>query len=148
MANILIIDDQHYLKELISIDLSFAGHHVTHVENVKDALESLRSCNPDIVLLDLYLQGYERWDLLHRLKLKKPRRPVLIVTIDEDLVNDPRLAEADGYIIKDIYADEVIKKIEDVLIIFNQKNDLKAATNIVSRILKMNNANSFFDFSA
>ncbi len=115
MANILIIDDQPYLKELISTDLSLAGHHVTCVENAEDAMENLRSHNPDIVLLDLYLQGYERWDLLRRLKLQDHRRPVLIVTVFEQLVNDPRLAEANGCVIKDIYEDKIIKKIEDAL---------------------------------
>ena len=117
MANILIIDDQPYLKELISNDLSLAGHHVSCVEKAEAAMENLRSHNSDIVLLDLCLQGYERWDLLHRLKLQDHRRPVLIVTTDEEIVNDPRLDDADGCVIKDIYADKVIKKIEDVLIL-------------------------------
>lgn len=115
VARILIIDEQLYLNQLISYDLSLAGHHVSRVENAKDAMTSIRSDNHDVVLLDLFLNGYERWDLLHRLKLQDRRRPILIVTTDEDIVNDPRLAEADGCIIKDIYADKVIKKIEDVL---------------------------------
>jgi two-component system phosphate regulon response regulator PhoB len=115
MARILIIDDQPYLNELISFDLSLAGHHVSRVENAKDAMTSIRSDNHDVVLLDLFLNGYERWDLLHRLKLQDRRRPILIVTIDEEIVNDPRLAEANGCVIKEIYAEKVIKKIEDVL---------------------------------
>ncbi len=115
MANILIIDDQPYLKELITTNLSLAGHHVACVENARAAMANIRLYKPDIVLLDLYLQGYERWDLLHRLKLQDQRRPVLIVTTDEEIVNNPRLAKADGHIIKDVYADQVIKKIEDVL---------------------------------
>lgn len=128
VANILIIDDQPYLKELISNGLSLAGHHVFRVENAEDAVENFRWCNPDIVLLDLYLHGYERWDLLHRLKLQDHRRPVLIVTIHEDLFNDPRLAEANGCIIKDINAHMVIKQIEDALCLrAKNKKGLKAA---------------------
>ncbi len=115
MANILIIDDQSYLKELISNGLSLSGHHVFRVENAEDAMKTFRLRNIDIVLLDLYLHGYERWDLLHRLKLQDHGRPVLIVTIHEDLFNDPRLAESNGCIIKDINAHLVIKKIEDAL---------------------------------
>ncbi|MCA1794536.1 MAG: response regulator [Desulfobacteraceae bacterium] len=115
VANIMIIDDQPYLKELISNDLFLAGHHVFCVENAEDAMENFRLRNIDIVLLDLYLHGYERWDLLHRLKRQDPHRPVLIVTIHEDLVDDPRLAEANGCVIKDIDAHMVIKQIEKIL---------------------------------
>lgn len=94
MANILIIDDQLYLKELMITNLSLAGHHVTCVENAKAAMANIRSHNPDIVLLDLYVQGYERWDLLHRLKLQDHRRPVLIVTTDEEIVNGPATCQS------------------------------------------------------
>lgn len=115
MANILIIDDQPYLEKLLSEDLSEEGHRLTCVEEAAKAMEELRSSRFDIVLLDLHLQGFEGWDLLHWLKLKHPLLPVLIVTAYDNFVDDPRLAEADGYVIKDIYTDKLKKKIEEVL---------------------------------
>jgi DNA-binding response OmpR family regulator len=115
MANILIIDDQPYLKELLSEDFGERGHRITMAENINEAMETLRWRRPDIVLLDLHLQGLERWDLLHRIKLEDSQLPVLIVTAYNGTLSDHRLAEADGYVIKDIYPDILQKKIEEVL---------------------------------
>lgn len=115
MANILIVDDQPHLGELFAEDFSMEGHHVKCVEEAREALEEIRSHRPDIVLLDLYLRGFEGWDLLHRFKLEDPRLPVLIVSAYDNFVGDPRLAEADGYVIKEIYTDKLKKKIKEVL---------------------------------
>jgi two-component system OmpR family response regulator len=115
MAHILIIDDHPYLEELLSEDHSEQGHRITSAANGEEAVQMLRSCRHDIVLLDLHLQGLEGWDLLHRIKLEDSHLPVLIVTAFNGFINDPRLAEADGYVIKDIYPEMLKKKIEDVL---------------------------------
>jgi DNA-binding response OmpR family regulator len=115
MANILIIDDQPYLEKLLSEEFCEQGHRITRAEIIEEAWETLRWRRPDIVLLDLHLEGLERWDLLHRIKLEDPHLPVLIVTAYEGSIRDPRLAEADGYVIKEIYPDTLKKKIEEVL---------------------------------
>jgi two-component system OmpR family response regulator len=115
MAHILIIDDQPYLEELLSEDHSEQEHRFTIAANGEEAAQMLRSCRPDIVLLDLHVQGLVGWDLLHRIKLEDSHLPVLIVTAYNGFINDPRLAEANGYIIKDIYPDTLKKKIKDTL---------------------------------
>jgi len=58
MANILIIDDQAAVREALSDELSRAGHAVESVGDVKSLLNSMEKLNPDVVLLDLYLDGY------------------------------------------------------------------------------------------
>lgn len=116
MANILIIDDKIH-----SEDLPMEGHHVTYVEELGDVMEELRSYRPDIVLLDLYFEGFEGWALLHRIKLKSPHLPVLIVTAYDNFIGDFRLAQADGYVIKDVFTDKLQKKVEEVLRIQAQK---------------------------
>ena len=115
MANILIIDDPPYLEQLLAEELFGQKHRIIIAANGEEAMEQFRSCQPDIVLLDPYLQGPEGWNLLHRLKQKNSRVPVLIVTAYYGFISDACLAEADGYIIKDIYPEPLIKKINDVL---------------------------------
>lgn len=116
MANILIIDDQPYLEKLLSEEFCEQGHRITRTENIEEAWETLRWRRPDIVLLDLHLEGLERWDLLHRIKLEDSHLPVLIVSAYDGFISNPRLAEADGYVIKDIYPDTLKKKLNDVLV--------------------------------
>ncbi|MDZ7700363.1 MAG: response regulator [Deltaproteobacteria bacterium] len=116
MANILIIDDQPFLAELISEAFFAEGHCIKRVKDFRAAVEEIGSGKPDMALLDLYLQGTESWDLLHLLKLKAPSLPVLVVTPHDDVITDPRLSEADGYLIKDIYMDRLKTKISEVLL--------------------------------
>ncbi len=115
MAHILIVDDQPYLKELLWEDLRNEGHRITWVAEEDEAMESIRSSRPDIVLLDLYLNGFEGWSLLSHIKNEEPRLPVLIVSAYDSYKDDSRLAQADGYVVKDIYTDQLKNRIYDTL---------------------------------
>ena len=78
--------------------------------------EALRDSRPDLVLLDLYLDGFEGLDLLQDIKSRYPDLPVLIVTAYDSYMDDPRLAKADGYVIKSFAGlDKLKQKIAEVL---------------------------------
>lgn len=116
MPDILIVDDQPYLQEFFSEELTNEGYGVVSVNDAESVRDYLRNSRPDIVLLDLYLNGFEGWDLLKELKSEDPGLPVLIVTAYDNYVNDPRLSEADGYVIKSfVQFDDLKQKIADVL---------------------------------
>ncbi len=116
MANILIVDDQPYVRELLSEILTHEGYQVASVGDVQSMWRNLRDSPPDLVLLDLYLNGSKGWDVLRDIKRIDPNLPVLIVTGYDSYVNDPRLSQAAGYIIKSISAfDELKEKIAEVL---------------------------------
>ena len=116
MPDILIVDDQPYLQEFFSEELTNEGYGVVSVTDAESVRDYLRDSRPDIVLLDLYLNGFEGWDLLKELKNEDPKLPVLIVTAYDNYVNDPRLSEADGYVVKSfVQFDDLKQKIADVL---------------------------------
>ena len=115
MANILIIDDQHFIGELLSEELAEEGHHITFVEDSDYVMSTIEESRPDIILLDLYLQGFEGWELLDRIKMYDPSVPVLIVSAYDNFVNDPRMKYADGYVIKNIKTDTLKQKINENL---------------------------------
>ena len=116
MANILIVDDQPYLQELFSQELIDEGYRVASVADAESVRGYLRESKPDLVLLDLYLDGFEGWDVLRDIKSKYPHLPVLIVTAYDSYVDDPRLSQADGYVIKSFAAlDGLKQKIAEVL---------------------------------
>jgi DNA-binding NarL/FixJ family response regulator len=52
---------------------------------------------------------------LHNIKKKDPHLPVIIYTAYDSYREDPRLSEADGYVIKSIALDELKNKIANVL---------------------------------
>ncbi len=110
-ATILIVDDQPHLRELFGERLQEQGYRVASVGNATKAREAFRQSNPDLVLLDLYLKGFQGWDLLRDIKKENPDLPVLIVTAYDNYSDDPRLAEADGYIVKNFAAFETLNGI-------------------------------------
>ena len=110
MSSILIVDDQPHIRELFSQELMDEGHRVLGVGDAESVMKSISDSKPDLVLLDLYLNGLEGWDVLREIKRKDSHVPVLIVTAYDNYVDDPRLSEADGYILKSFNNIENLKK--------------------------------------
>ncbi len=115
MANILIVDDQPCVRQLLSEELICDGYRVAGADDAESVWRHLRSSRPDLVLLDLYLDGPDGFKVLHNIKKKDPHLPVIIYTAYDSYREDPRLSEADGYVIKSIALDELKNKIADVL---------------------------------
>lgn len=116
MAKILIVDDQPYVQELFSEELADEGHRVEGVNDAHALRRRLKDSRPDLILLDLYLEGVKGWDLLYEIKSRDPHLPVLIVTAYDSFRDDPRLFRADGYWVKNFcYFESIKKKIAQVL---------------------------------
>jgi two-component system response regulator (stage 0 sporulation protein F) len=83
--------------------------------NAGSARKRLSSFRPDVVILDFYLGGPDGFDIVEDIKRKYPDLPVIILTAYDSYRDDPRLSQADGYVIKSIVLDELKGKIADVL---------------------------------
>ena len=116
MASILIVDDQSYIQELFSQELMDEGYKVLSTGDAESAKVYVENSKPDLVLLDLCLNGFEGWDLLHDIKSKYPHLPIIIVTAYDTYVDDPRVSQAAGYVVKSVvHFDELKQRIADVL---------------------------------
>ena len=116
MSTILIVDDQPYLRRLFSQELVDEGYGVETVPSAESVILRLRRSKPDLVLLDLYLDGFERWDVLRLIKRWAPQIPVLIVTAYDNHADDPRLSSSDRFILKS-FTDltELKKKVAQII---------------------------------
>jgi len=116
MPVILIVDDQSYMQHLFEVELTDNEYIVIHAENVQEALTFLENFNIDLVILDLYIKGFQGWDLLNEIKQRYHDLPVLIVTAYDNFKNDPRAVKADGYLIKNFDNINYIgQKVHDLL---------------------------------
>lgn len=116
MPNILISDDQAYVREFLSEELAHEGYRVASIGDAESFWRYIRDSRPDLVLLDLYLDGFEGWEVLCDIKRENPNLPVIIVTAYDSFEDDPRLSQADGYVVKSFVAlDELKQKIADIL---------------------------------
>ena len=115
MTTILIVDDQRCVRELVSEELIFEGYQVITAGDAESLRGHLIFSRPNLVLLDLYLDGARGFGLLHDIKKQNPDLPVIIFTAYDSFADDPQLYQADGYVIKSIVLDELKGKIADVL---------------------------------
>ena len=116
MAHVLIVDDQPYVREFLSEELAHDGYRTEAIGDPDSIWGHLTHWRPDVVLLDLYLDGFKGWDILGDIKTRAPDLPVLILTAYDTFEDDPRLSQADGYVIKSfVDLDKLKEKIAAVL---------------------------------
>jgi DNA-binding response OmpR family regulator len=115
MENILIVDDQPCVRQLVSEELIDQGYQVATVGDAESLRRHLISSRPDLVLLDLYLDETDGFTLLPDIKRTHPDLPVLIFTAYDSFRDDPRLSQADGYLVKSLILDELKQRIAALL---------------------------------
>jgi len=79
-ARILIVDDEPLIREFLEETLRRTGHSVEIASSAEDALRRIPLDPPDLVLLDIRLQGRDGLSLLPELRLLCPDAPVLMMT--------------------------------------------------------------------
>ena len=64
MANILVVDDEHGIRDLLSEILNDEGHTVELAENAAQARAARQAARPDLVLLDIWMPDTDGVTLL------------------------------------------------------------------------------------
>jgi DNA-binding NtrC family response regulator len=64
MANILVVDDEHGIRDLLSEILNDEGHNVELAENAAQARAARQNTRPDLVLLDIWMPDTDGVTLL------------------------------------------------------------------------------------
>lgn len=131
MHSILIVDDQRGIRHLLSEELIREGYRVESAGDAESARAFLESSRPDLVLLDLFLDGHgpDGFEVLREIKRQDSNLPVIIVTAYDSYVHDPRLSQADGYVIKSVDFMELKQKVARAL---RKKKDLQGKVETIS----------------
>jgi DNA-binding NarL/FixJ family response regulator len=118
LINIIIADDQVLLRRSLSHLISSDPEINVYctVASGKEAIENCDLYKPDIILMDIEMPEMDGISALKIIKEKYKDTKVIILTTFENTENivDAFLAEADGYITKDIDCDELIATIKCV----------------------------------
>lgn len=131
MPTILVVDDQHCVRELVAEELTDEGYRVETVGDAIGAKQHLRSSRPDLVLLDLFLGEPDGWDVLDDMKRQAPHLPVIVFTAYDSFQDDPRLSEVHGYVIKSADFRELKETISRTLAATtDRQGDMEARTYI------------------
>lgn len=116
---VLIVDDHPIvcegLRGLIAAepDLEVAGE----ASEAAGALQALRDLRPDVIVVDISLQGTDGLELTKAVRAERPDVPILIMSMhDEALYAERSLrAGASGYIMKQAVAEHVVGALRLVL---------------------------------
>lgn len=116
---ILIVDDHPLLcRGLASLieteaDLAVCGTTTT----CGDALAAVRESQPDLVIVDLQLEGRDGLDLVRGLNARHPKIPTLVLSMHDEAVYAERSlrAGARGYVTKQQLDDTVLVAIRQLL---------------------------------
>lgn len=86
MASVLIIDDDPPIRALLRTLVRRAGHQTHEARDSREAAESLRRGDFDVLLLDLMMPTISGFDLLDLLRCEHPEklRRVIVVTAAAD----------------------------------------------------------------
>ncbi|HEU4367240.1 MAG TPA: response regulator [Methylomirabilota bacterium] len=85
LGRILIVDDEPSVREVVSEYFSEQGYGVETAGGGEEALALVQKSPPDLVLLDVRMQGLDGVETLRRLRALAPQVSVIMVTANEDV---------------------------------------------------------------
>jgi two-component system, OmpR family, response regulator len=115
-ARILVVDDEPYIVEMMSLSLRFVGFEVASAGTGREALQLASSFRPDLVILDVMLPDTDGFALLHELRAQRPM-PVLFLTARDAMEDKLRglTFGADDYVTKPFSLEEVVARVGVIL---------------------------------
>jgi pilus assembly protein CpaE len=115
MLRALLIDDEPFYYKMIAPALEKAGYELKYARSGNEGLSSLRSFNPDIIILDLRLPDIDGFEIMAILR-RDPRfsnTPVIFVSGQNELDNKLKAFEmgADDYLEKPFQPEELVARL-------------------------------------
>jgi len=85
--HVLIVDDEPNVRRVLGTLLEQAGFAATRAASGEQALDLVRSLDPDLVITDLKMPGMDGFELLRRLQASFPEIPVVMLTAHGTVAN-------------------------------------------------------------
>ena len=118
-ANILLVEDEPAIQELISLNITQAGHSLLKAFSAEQAQNLLKNVTPDLILMDWMLPGTSGYDLVRKLKSDGGTRniPIIMLTAKDGEHDKVRSLEAgvDDYVTKPFSPRELNARIKAIL---------------------------------
>ncbi|MFZ6644141.1 response regulator [Undibacterium sp. TJN25] len=143
-SRILIVDDDiHNLKYLEAV-LSTGGYLTKTASDGEQALETVGSFKPDLILLDLIMPGIDGFEVARRLKLDSATKniPIIMITSLDDRDSKIRALEvgAEEFLTKPVDRAELWVRVRNLLRLREYTNFLANHTQILEGQIKQRTA--------
>ncbi len=113
-AHLFYVEDDESLSFVTRDNLELEGYKVTYCENGRKAIDTLKTEEFDLCILDVMLPDVDGFTIAEEIRKKNKQVPILFLTaksLKEDRIRGLRLG-ADDYITKPFSIEELILKIE------------------------------------
>lgn len=118
MINVLIVDDQEIIRQSLELMLSSKVNInvVGTANDGRDAINQVRSCGPDVVLMDIRMPGMDGIESMKIIKEFCPNTKVIMLTTfdDDEYIYESMKNGANGFLLKGVSIVELVKAIEVV----------------------------------
>jgi len=116
---VFVVDDHPIVRQGLTLlinresDLAVCGEG----EEMHSALRAIQAARPDILIVDISLNGPDGLELLKNIRITSPRLPVLILSMHDESIYAERAlrAGANGYIMKQEATEKVLVALRRIL---------------------------------
>src|SRR6185295_3527698 len=119
MARILVVDDSPTDLHLLRTMLEGGGYHVETVDNPADALNIAHDRPPDLILMDVVMQGMSGFQATRKLTKDPATAPIPVIIMSvKDQESDRIWGLRQGaveYLVKPVRAKQLMETIEAAL---------------------------------
>ncbi len=116
MAKILVVDDDHTVREVAVSYLRAGGHEVADVDTGEAALQAMREDAADLVVLDLMLPGIDGLEVCRRLREQRDVPVIMLTALGSEADRVVGLERgADDYVTKPFSPRELVLRVDSVL---------------------------------
>ena len=120
---ILVIDDDVNICELLRIYLENEGYEVRIANDGVEGVSLFKSCDPDLVLLDIMLPRKDGWEVCRQIR-EVSSKPVIMITAKGDVFDKVLGLElgADDFVVKPFDMKELSARVKAVLRRYSAKD--------------------------
>ena len=117
VKRVLVVDDEHNLREMISSYLQNEGYETVEAANGDSAVQTVKNDQIDLVLLDIMMPEMDGYEVLKEIRSIQKKLPVIMLTAKTDEIDKIVGLEmgADDYITKPFSLRELSARIKAVL---------------------------------
>lgn len=112
-ARVLVVDDDRYIRELVRLHLSNAGHEVSSAEDALVAGRMIFRSTPDVMIVDVempYMSGPE-FVAAARADAILPFIPVVFMSVSEQQLAAQSLVFGAEHLVKPFYKEQLIEAV-------------------------------------
>jgi two-component system OmpR family response regulator len=116
-AAVLVVDDDEFIRDLVSSALRIAGFATSTAIGGREALDVIARSHPDLVVLDVGLPGVDGFEVCRQLRNEGDQTPVIFLTARdaaEDRVSGFTRG-GDDYVTKPFSLEELVARVRAVL---------------------------------